>query len=54
MHAKLKIRPIIMCFCLKIGECPLTPLIQLNVHPKCAITTQGLRWGFELTGSKPP
>ena len=32
MYAKSKSRPKILCFCLKIGECPLTPLIQLNVY----------------------
>ena len=26
-----------MCFCLKIGECPLTPLIQLNVAQYAAV-----------------
>ena len=31
MYAKSKSRPKILYFCLKVGECPLTPLIQLNV-----------------------
>ena len=31
LYAKSKSRPKTLCFCLKIGKCPLTPLIQLNV-----------------------
>ena len=32
LYAKSKSRPKILCFCLKIGECSLTALMQLNVY----------------------
>ena len=44
VYAKSKSRPKPLCFCLKIGKCPLAPLIQLNVYfwPAALENPQGI------------